>query len=179
MLVHWFLRTVWGFERMTFRPQGASIISLLIQFLRKYQRGGYFIFSSVLTKDTYYEGDITMAIGKEGQVFGITATPKSKRGTTAKIQPGTAVWESSDEAICSIQGGKTLDESGNTIDGTELQAVGTHQGEGEFLVTLKADGDPSEGVRDITGVLAGATVVGDAVAFEMKSSDPVDPPATV
>jgi hypothetical protein len=119
-----------------------------------------------------------MQKGQSGQVFALTAVPKTDAGRPAKYQEGTAVFSSSNEAACTIQGGKTLDENGNVIDGTELQAVGTHGEDGEFLITLNADGDPSEGVNEITGLLAGATAPGDATVFEMSATPSREPGAS-
>jgi len=154
------------------------LISSLILFYRERQ-GLFFIFNSVFTKDTQFEGDITMAEGKEGQLFAITATPKSKSGKTAKIQDGSAEWFSGDLDVADVHLKSTLDANNNIIASeNELQVVVELKAEGSTLVSLSADADPSEAVKTIIGTLPVVCLVGDAVVFDIQAGPPVDPPAT-
>jgi len=114
------------------------------------------------------KGDIKMAILKEGQSLTLTAKPKSKGASPTKIQPDSAEWTSSDDSIATV--------TELTDTGTETTAKVVALKAGEALITLKADADLGEGVREVTGVEAVAVIVGDAVGFDLVASAPVDEP---
>jgi hypothetical protein len=111
-------------------------------------------------------GEIEMVQLKEGQEFRATARPKSRRGTATHVQEGSVTWETSDPAVVLVE-----EDSGN-----ELSARIIAQGPGSAVVTLKADADLGDGVKEITGVVAVVVAPGDAVVFELEEGAIIETP---
>lgn len=98
---------------------------------------------------------------KEGYKAVVLATPKTRNGNAAAIEPGSARWSSSDPSVVSIEQDPT-NELGATmrgIDGSANESV---------VIELRADGDRGEGIKEIVGTLAVVCTQGDAATFDLE-----------
>lgn len=104
---------------------------------------------------------------KEGQKAEITVTPRTRHGNVAAIEPGSARFTSSDESVVSVEQ-DPADELKATIRGLDGSA------NEPVVIAFKADGDRSEGVKEIVGSASVICTQGDALTFDLEISPAVD-----
>jgi hypothetical protein len=112
------------------------------------------------------EGEILVVTLQEGQRVHATVKPLSKHNNPAKVEPGSVSWQTSDPTVATVEQDAT----------DELSAVITRRGEGEALITIKADGDLGEGVNPITGVGTVSCPAPGAASFSIEFGVPEDVP---
>lgn len=114
------------------------------------------------------KGDFNYMELKEGQYTVVTATPQTRAGNRAKIEPNSVRVEFTDEDIVSFEHPFEDDELKVKITGTDGSANGS------TLLTLRADGIAGEGEREIVGTLNLVVTQGDAFVFDLQGSAPAD-----
>lgn len=109
--------------------------------------------------------------GKAGQLFAISAQPR-KDGKLVSYEAGSAVWSSSNQAAAKVEGYKTINGSGQVVDGTELQALVTLQAAGSFVIVLTIrDGDGN----DVVGMFIDRAVTGAVITIQLVPTAAIDP----
>lgn len=128
-----------------------------------------FVFNQICEPDTrlIVRGEIKFMELKEGQQTVVTATPRTRKGHPAQIEPGSATWESSDPAVASVTPDPNNELSATVTgeDGTENESV---------VITLRADGRAGEGERPVIGTLSLVVTAGDATVFDLAAAEPTD-----
>ncbi len=109
-------------------------------------------------------GDFKNMQLRKNQSVVVTAKPVGAEGEAADIQTGSAVWKSSDEAVVTV----TVNPD-NELEAT----VSSKTAQGVAVISLEADGDPSDlGDLQIIGT-ADVRVLGEnAVGFDLTFGEP-------
>lgn len=104
---------------------------------------------------------------KEGQKSRLTVELKTRRGNPASIEPGSVLWTSSDETVCSVtpDAENELSATVEGLDGSENESV---------VIEFRADADKSENVREIVGTLPVTVTQGDAMTVEISAGEPFE-----
>ncbi len=151
---------------IAFLLTGAVFGYIVSRTLRRYASTGpqakaAGIFSGVTFDNQKITGDISMLELKEGQKAKIHVSPRSKHGHSGAIEPGSARFTSSDESVVSIEQNpeNELEATIRGLDGSGNEAV---------AIEFKADGDRSEGVREIVGSVSVICTQGDALTFDLQ-----------
>lgn len=148
--------------KFTFLERLLRIIVWLVEqtYLHQSRR---IIFNQIRFNGITITGEIKTMELREGQEFTVSAALETAAGHAAAFQAGTAVWESSDPSVASVE----VDPN------KELQAVvkgldGSNNG--SALITFSVDGDPdADETRDILGTLDAVCTQGEAVVVELTA----------
>lgn len=110
---------------------------------------------------TTIKGVIEMVELKEGQKAKIHVSPRSRHGHSGAIEPGSARFTSSDESVVSVEQNpdNELEATIRGLDGSSNEPV---------VISFKADGDRSEGVKEIVGSASVVCTQGDAITFDLE-----------
>jgi hypothetical protein len=127
------------------------------------------VFRTIRSRGLKIIGDIKMAELREGQQVTVTASPKTKKGKPATYEKGSASWETSDDAIATVEANpdNELEAIVKGVDGSDNESV---------VITFKADGDPDEDERPIIGTLDVTVTQGEATVFELSAGTASDTP---
>lgn len=137
------------------------VIGFVIGFvLRKSRRGKVqLIFASVQDLNSGFTiwGDIKKMRLINTQKVGVTAAPVTSAGAPATIQPGSAVWASSDPSVATVE-----QDPSNELSAVVKAVAGA---KGATQIKITADADLGEGVRSIEASGAIEVVVPEAAGF--------------
>jgi hypothetical protein len=125
------------------------------------------IFSEITFQDKTIKGEFTIMEMQEGQKAAVTVSPKTAGGNAAGIEPGSAVWTSTDDSVVSV-----TQDSENELK-AEIRGVDGSNNE-SVTIEFRADGKRGEGVREIVGTVAVTCTQGDAVVVDIEVGTPVD-----
>lgn len=118
-------------------------------------------FTGVTFDNQTVKGVIEMVELKEGQKAVLHVSPRSKHGHSGAIEPGSARFTSSDESVVSVEQNpeNELEATIRGLDGSSNEPV---------VIAFKADGDRSEGVKEIVGSASVVCTQGDALTFDLE-----------
>lgn len=117
------------------------------------------IFASVQDLDTGFtvHGEIKKMRLVNTQKVGVTAAPVTATGAPATVQPGSAVWESSDPSVATVE-----QDPSNELAAVVKAVPGAS---GATQIKITADADMGDGVRNIEASGAIEVVVPEAAGF--------------
>ena len=100
-----------------------------------------------------------------GRAKPVNLVINDKKGNPARVD-GMPVWTSSDESVATV----TPSEDGMSATILSLGTTGTAQ------ISVTADADLGEGVREMTGSALIDVIAGEAFAFALMLGEDFDPP---
>lgn len=115
----------------------------------------------VQDKDTglIVEGEITLMVLTDTQRARITfGQPVDKKGFPAQVQPGSVVFEISDDSAAVVQ-------DPNDVFSADVIAAHPTPDQAPAVITISADADLGDGVKTITGVEPLIVTSGEASGF--------------
>lgn len=144
-------------------------IWFIIRLIRNRKaRVGRLVFSEVSNSNFKIKGVFYTMELKEGYQLTFLLEPKTSRGHAAAIQAGSVRVSSSDPAVVSVEQDPTneLAIKVKGLDGSANESV---------VIEVRADGDPSEGVRELVGTKSIVCTQGDAAIFDLTQVGDPEP----